>query len=142
MTRLQISLLSALMLSSALIGCATNDGPLAPIVLAEKPRIQPVPSWMVRPCPRLKKIPAGTLSQAQTEQLWADDLRRYEACRLSHAALGDWIRKRDGNLTGRPIVPKKPRVPKKPAVKKMAPKLLPKVPPKKAPTPVEPPAVG
>jgi len=87
------SLIAILLLSA----CGPEKPTPPPPIVADI-YIEPAPDWMTKQCPPPKKLPRKELSQAEAEQLWAEDLKLYHECRTKHAAYVRWVEQRDKAL--------------------------------------------
>lgn len=86
-------------------GCGqTPDGPNTNLFegmqsVAVTPTLTEAPVWMTIGCPSLVKLREREPSQAEAEGEWRADEKLYEDCRIRHAALRNFYRKRDAALT-------------------------------------------
>ena len=63
--------------------------------VAKAPQLSDPPSWMVAGCPNLIKLVERDYPQSEVEDTWRLDERVYEECKIRHAALRNFYRKRD-----------------------------------------------
>ena len=66
--------------------------------VAVAPRLEEPPKWMTSGCPSLAKLRESELPQEEAESEWGADAQLYENCRVKHAALRNFYRKRDAAL--------------------------------------------
>lgn len=118
MIRMLCAMLSALMLSTVLTSCGSNENPPPLEILTQKPNLEEAPYWMRRPCPRPKSLDRTKRGQAVLESEWRKDLKQYDDCRVRHAAHVQWIAERDAAITGKPLQAPKNKKVKKPVASK------------------------
>jgi hypothetical protein len=65
---------------------------------AKPPELQDPPAWMTVGCPELTKLPEKEAVQQEVEGYWGGDEEVYKKCRIKHAALRNFYRRRDAAL--------------------------------------------
>ena len=71
--------------------------------VAQAPQLEEPPAWMRASCAKLDKLAEREPSQEEVEGDWGSDTQVYERCRIRHAALRNFYRKRDEALRGNAV---------------------------------------
>lgn len=86
----------AMLMLVALAGCSTT-GVVAP---PDRPRLTAPAAQSMAACKLPSDLPPGEMSQKDIEKYWGLDRKHQLECAKRHAALRDFIKDRDGGITG------------------------------------------